>query len=107
MGSRVVCSIGNTKENNCSEYFQGMQPRSLLFVKTPTDIVSPLVSPSIRFSFDELEWKPQKSSLKKPGIKMQSTPSKLKKVRFNQVFYPVRQLYREGYFISSNNEITR
>merc|ERR1719481_1975309 len=98
--------------------------KSLLFVHTPTELVSPLVSPSVRFSFDQVDWKvhpsqqqlynnnsSMKSSLKKPGIQPFSTPSKNKRVRFNQtasqVFYPVAQFYNEGLLISPGNKITR
>jgi len=90
---------------------------SLLFVRTPTDLVSPLVSPTVRFSFDEVDWKPQKSSLKKPGMKnsCSSTPSKDKRVRFSNVsakiFYPaaVSNFYQTngGLFITPDNQITR
>ncbi|XP_023336121.1 uncharacterized protein LOC111707276 isoform X2 [Eurytemora carolleeae] len=85
--------------------------RSLLFVRTPTDLISPLVSPSVRFSFEDAEWKTmKKSSLKKPRIQSMSTPSKQKKVRFDnvaeQMFYPVAQFYNEG-FLVTDKEITR
>jgi len=94
------------------------QTTSLLFIRTPTDLVSPLVSPSVRFSFEDLEWKPQKSSLKKPGLRNScSTPSKEKRVRFSNVsskiFYPaaVTQFYQNvnssGVFITPDNKITR
>lgn len=92
------------------------QTTSLLFIRTPTELVSPLVSPSVRFSFEDLDWKPQKSSLKKPGLRNScSTPSKEKRVRFSNVsskiFYPaaVTQFYQKGggIFITPDNKITR
>jgi len=89
-----------------------IRPTSLLFIRTPRELVSPLVSPTVRFSFDDVEWKPVKSSLKKPGMKNgNSTPSKEKRVRFNHnsslMFYPVSHLYQGGVLITPDNKITR
>jgi hypothetical protein len=86
--------------------------RSLLFVRTPTDLISPLVSPSVRFSFEDAEWKTAvKSSLKKPRIQGMSTPSKSKRVRFDNVaqkiLYPVSKFCNDGFLVTSEKDITR
>ena len=109
------CSLfQNLKMNNKVSTRCPAQTRSLLFVKTPTELVSPLVSPTVRFSFENFDWQPQKSALKKkkPSIQPVSTPSKQKRVRFNtvasQIFYPVNHFYPDGgYLISPDNKITR
>ena len=50
-----------------------------------------LVSPTVRFSFDEMDWKPQKSSLKKPGMKVSV-------FNFNIHFRSLKELFGTDFY---------